>query len=163
MDNEITSYLQWIEELRRQVTQIVTDLPTAALNWRPVASEADHATNSLAVLAAHTAGAEHYWIYEVVGRQAATRDRPAEFVTVATTAAALVARLAQTGQETAQIFATLTADSLNQTRTIGARTFTVRWCIMHVIEHTALHLGHMQLTRQLWHETQTDPCKFGGR
>jgi hypothetical protein len=26
----------------------------------------------------------------------------------------------------------------------------VRWCILHVIEHYAQHLGHMQLTRQLW-------------
>jgi hypothetical protein len=26
----------------------------------------------------------------------------------------------------------------------------VRWCILHVIEHIAQHLGHMQLTRQLW-------------
>lgn len=155
MNSEITSYLKWIEELRDQVNQIVTDLPAAALNWRPVASEADHATNSLAVLATHVAGAEHHWIYEVVGRQAATRDRPAEFVTVATTAAELMARLAQTGRETAQIFATLTANTLTETRTIGDRTFTVRWCIMHVIEHTALHLGHMQLTRQLWHEMQT--------
>jgi hypothetical protein len=75
---------------------------------------------------------------------------------VATEAADLVRRLAQTGEETRQIMTALTADSLNETRTIDDHTFTVRWCIMHVIVHTALHLGHMQLTAQLWHEAHTN-------
>jgi uncharacterized damage-inducible protein DinB len=155
MNSEIKSYWEWMEKLRTQVSQIVADLPAAALNWQPVASE-DHATNSLAVLSAHIAGAEQHWIYEMVGQGPATRDRPAEFVTVATEAADLVRRLAQTGEETRQIMTALTADSLNETRTIDDHTFTERWCIMHVIEHTALHLGHMQLTAQLWHETHTN-------
>ena len=151
MNNEITSYLEWIEELRGQVSQIITDLPVEALNWRPVEGE-DHATNSLAVLAAHIAGAEHHWLYEVVGQQPATRDRPTEFVTTAVTPTDLLTKLTTTGEETRQIMTTLTADSLDQTRNRHNHTFTVRWCIMHVIEHTALHLGHMQLTYQLWQE-----------
>lgn len=149
MNSEITSYLEWIEELRGQVSQIVADLPVEALNWRPVAGAEDHATNSLAVLAAHVAGAEHHWISEMVGQQPATRHRPTEFVTTAVSASELVAKLTATGEETRQIMSQLTADSLNQPHTIHDHTFTGRWCILHVIEHTALHLGHMQLTAQL--------------
>jgi len=156
MNSEITSYLELIEELRGQVGRIVADLPAEALNWRPVAGEGDHATNSLAVLAAHVAGSEHFWIYEVVGQGPATRDRPAEFVTVAGEAAELVARLAKTGEETRQTVGALTAGSLDENRSLEEHTFSVRWCILHVIEHTALHLGHMQLTYQLWREGQTD-------
>jgi uncharacterized damage-inducible protein DinB len=152
MNNEITSYLEWIEEVRGQVREMVANLPAEALNWRPVEGEGDHATNSLAVLAAHVAGSEHYWIYEVVGQGPGTRDRPAEFVTVAGEAAELVARLARTGEETREVMRVLTADSLEETRSVGDRTFSVRWCILHVIEHTALHLGHMQLTYQLWRD-----------
>jgi ankyrin repeat protein len=28
----------------------------------------------------------------------------------------------------------------------------VAWCLAHALEHTALHLGHMQITRQLWEQ-----------
>jgi hypothetical protein len=37
------------------------------------------------------------------------------------------------------------------------RVIPVRWCILHVIDHTALHLGHMQLTYQLWMGGQPGP------
>jgi hypothetical protein len=28
----------------------------------------------------------------------------------------------------------------------------IAWSLLHALEHTALHLGHMQLTRQLWEQ-----------
>jgi uncharacterized damage-inducible protein DinB len=154
MNNEITNYLEWIDHLRAQASEIVADLPMAALNWRPVTAGDDHATNSLAVLAAHVAGSEHFWIYEVIGRKPATRNRDAEFVTEADDAQSLVNRLAQSAQETREILTALSADSLDETRTLPERTYSVRWCIIHVIEHTSLHLGHMQLTKQLWQAAQ---------
>lgn len=155
MNAEVKSYLEWIEALRGQISQLVADLPVAALNWQPVSESEDHATNSLAVLATHVAGAEHHWIAEVVGQQPATRHRPSEFVTTAVSAAELVAKLAAVGGETRQMMSSFTADSLDKTYTIHTHTFTGRWCILHVIEHTALHLGHMQLTYQLWQNQQT--------
>ena len=64
MTSELNNYLQRIEDLRGQVGDLIAGLPGEALNWRPIE---DDATNSLAVLAAHSAGAEHFWIAEVVG------------------------------------------------------------------------------------------------
>ncbi len=32
------------------------------------------------------------------------------------------------------------------------REYTVAWALFHALEHTALHLGQMQLTRQLWEQ-----------
>lgn len=29
---------------------------------------------------------------------------------------------------------------------------TVAWRLAHALEHTALHLGHMEITRQLWEQ-----------
>jgi len=150
MNSEIASYLEWIEELRSQVRGVIKDLPTEALNWRPVESTDDHATNSLAVLAFHIAGAEHFWISEVIGQHPPTRHRPSEFITIAPHADELVAKLNDLAKETRQTMSNLTAVSLDQTYTGRDQTFTGRWCIMHVIEHTSLHLGHMQLTYQLW-------------
>ncbi len=70
---EVEAYLERIDDLRGQVRALIADLPTEALNWRPVEGTDDHATNSLAVMAAHVAGAEHFWIGEVVGGLPATR------------------------------------------------------------------------------------------
>jgi hypothetical protein len=30
------------------------------------------------------------------------------------------------------------------------KIFSAGWCLLHALEHSALHLGHIQLTRQLW-------------
>jgi uncharacterized damage-inducible protein DinB len=141
---------------------LIADLPAEALNWRPL--EGDE-TNSLAVLATHIAGAEHFWIAEVVGGHPPTRDRDAEFATQASDASELVRLLEDTGAETREVFATLTeadpscppGQGLDGTRQARGRTISVRWCILHVIDHTALHLGHMQLTYQLWNRGQGKP------
>jgi len=154
---ELDNYLQRIEDLRSQVCDLIADLPAEALNWRPI--EGDE-TNSLAVLATHIAGAEHFWIAEVIGGRPPTRDRDAEFATQASDASQLVRLLEDTGAETREVFATLSEADLNGTREVRGRTAPVRWGILHVIDHTALHLGHMQLTYQLWNRGQGKPSPF---
>ncbi|HJW84059.1 MAG TPA: hypothetical protein VJ754_07125, partial [Anaerolineae bacterium] len=39
---------------------------------------------------------------------------------------------------------------LDGAREVEGRSVPVRWSILHIIDHTALHLGHMQITYQLW-------------
>ncbi|MCB0213291.1 MAG: DUF664 domain-containing protein [Anaerolineae bacterium] len=152
MLSELQNYLQRIEELHEQISGLIADLPTEALNWRPTEQVDDHASNSLVVLAVHVAGAEHFWIAEVIGQQPPTRDRDAEFVTEATDATNLVQHLKNTASETRHILATLDEAELNTSREVKGRTVPVRWALLHIIEHTALHLGHMQITYQLWQE-----------
>jgi uncharacterized damage-inducible protein DinB len=148
--SELDNYLSRLEDLRGQAIRLIADLPAQALNWRPIEGKEDHATNSLAVLAAHIAGAEHYWVAEVIGGRLATRDRDAEFVTVAAGAAELVRLLENVAQETREVFSALSESDLNGTRQARDRVVPARWCILHVIDHTSLHLGHMQITYQLW-------------
>jgi len=150
MNAEINNYLLRIEDLRGQIASLIADLPADALNWRPIEGSDDHAMNSLAVLASHTAGAERFWIHEVIGRQAPTRVRDSEFETAVGGPSPLLEKLTATGQETRRILAALTADELEGMRDVRARTVPVRWTILHVVDHTALHLGHMQITVQLW-------------
>ena len=140
MLTELQNYLQRIEELHEQLSGLIAEQVD------------DHASNSLAVLAVHVAGAEHFWIAEVIGQQLPTRDRDAEFVTEATDAGVLVQHLKNTGEETHRILTELDEAELNTTRQVKGRTVPVRWALLHVIEHTALHLGHMQITYQLWQE-----------
>lgn len=150
MNAELIHYLRMIEDLRGQVRDLIADLPAEALNWRPLPASDDHAMNSLAVMAAHVAGAEHFWIAEVIGGYPTTRDRPTEFVTEVAGPDTLVRRLDEVGTETRDVFARLTAAELDETRLAHERAVTTRWAILHVIDHTALHLGHMQITYQLW-------------
>ena len=154
---ELQHYLQMLEDLRGQVGALIADLPAEALNWRPLDRTSDHATNSLAVLATHIAGAERFWIAEVIGGQPATRDRDAEFATRVDGPAELHQRLEETGAVTREVFSALRRADLEGTREVRGRTVTVRWAILHVIEHTALHLGHMQLTYQLWMGGRSGP------
>ena len=62
MISELDNYLNRLDDLRGQVSTLLAELPAEVLNWRPIESKDNHVTNSLAVLAAHVAGAEHFWI-----------------------------------------------------------------------------------------------------
>lgn len=150
MLTELQNYLHRIENLRGQISNLIADLPAEALNWRPIKGVDDHATNSLGVLAAHVAGAEHFWMAEVVGGFPATRDREAEFAFHVSDASELRFRLEKSAAETKAVLEMLTETDLNSTRQVQGRSVPVRWAILHVVDHMALHLGHMQITYQLW-------------
>ncbi len=150
MYTELENYLQRIDSLHTQIYALLTGLSVDALNWRPVQNIESDATNSLAALTAHIAGAERFWIAEVIGRFAPTRDRDAEFATRVDRPEDLTDLLARTGRETCAILSALEAADLDGHREVEGRVVPVRWSILHVIDHTALHLGHMQLTYQLW-------------
>lgn len=154
MSLELPSYLERIEDLRGQIRGLIQSLPTddlpEALNWRPIEGQEDHATNSLGVMALHAAGAEHFWIGEVIGGLPATRNRSAEFQSQLQDVHTILERLNIVGAETRTILTWLNGNNLDEIRDVRDKQLTVRWCILHVIDHTALHLGQMQLTYQLW-------------
>ena len=150
MLKEAAAYLERIEDLRAQIGSILQTVPQEALNWRPDESSEDHAMNSIAVLATHAAGAEHFWIGEVIGSLPTTRDRAAEFETVVADTAVLQQTLQTVRQQTRTILQTLTQEDLDGTRQVRDRVVPTRWALLHVIDHTALHLGHIQITAQLW-------------
>jgi uncharacterized damage-inducible protein DinB len=154
---ESANYLDRIDDLRTQVSGLIADLSTDALNWRPLDGNGDDATNSLAVLAAHIAGAEHFWIAEVIGNHPKTRDRDSEFAAVASNAAELIQMMEKNNSETREVLSTLNDSELNGTRPARDRVVPVRWCVLHVIDHTSLHLGHMQITYQLWAGGRSKP------
>jgi len=150
MLKEIESYVSFLNDLRGQVKTLLEGLPKEALDWRPLDGQGELATNSLAVMTIHLAGSEAFWIKEIIGRQPIQRDRDAEFVIKGLGFAELAAKLEAGAKNSTAILSSLTASQLEETRKFRDRTVTVRWAILHVIEHFAMHIGHMQLTRQLW-------------
>ena len=145
---ECAGYAEVLDRLRQEIITLLQSAPAGSLNERPLDNDS-HETNSLAVLASHTAGAEYEWIVQVAGGRERTRHRPDEFVATADTAQTLIDKINRTAEASNAVLAALTEADLAAEKERGDRTFGVRWSILHAIEHTALHLGHMQLTQQL--------------
>ena len=150
MTKEIQGYLTAMNELRDQIKSILEGVPQEALDWRPIEGEWELATNSLGVIVAHLAGSATYLIKEIIGGQPVHRDREAEFATRQVNASTLKARLDGAVKIVEEVLSPLKEDQMEEDRKYRDRTAKVRWIILHVIEHTAQHLGHMQLTSQLW-------------
>jgi len=150
MLKEIENYLSFLNDLRGQVKTLLEGLPKEALDWRLLAGQGDLATNSLAVMTTHLAGSEAFWIKEIIGRQSIHRDRDAEFVVKGLGFSELAGKIETGAKDTQPILSSLTTAQLEETRKFRDRMVTVRWAILHVIEHGAMHIGHMHLTRQLW-------------
>ena len=149
MATELQEYLAFFGEYPREVDAVLAGLAPAALNWRPTETGDQDVTNSLAVLVTHTAGSIEYWVVQVAGGRPVVRDRAAEFLVRASDAEALRQRLAAACAAAGQALQALTPEQLDETVSAGDRQVTRRWAVLHAIQHGSLHLGHMQLTRQL--------------
>ena len=152
MLNEVENYLAVLELLRGQVQDLLGKFPPEALDWRPIEGTGDLATNSPAALATHLAGSENFLITHVIGGRPTQRDREGEFKTKEVEIGELKRRLAAGTQMTEAILSPLTPGQLEEPRKWLSGSGTVRRCILHAIAHYAAHLGHLQLTYQLWQD-----------
>ena len=151
MNNFYQEYLDRLDELHTDLNKAIQGLPQEALDWVP-----GEGMNSAAVLIAHLTGAERYWIGDVALRDPSDRDRAAEFRVRGIPLEALQARIADSSGYAQGVATRLTLPDLEQERVSprDGHKFTVAWALLHALEHTALHLGHIQITRQLWEQQQ---------
>ncbi|MCA9858904.1 MAG: DinB family protein [Thermomicrobiales bacterium] len=135
-------------------------IPEDDLNtWLPRDGMRD--VNTFFALATHTVGAGEYWILEAAGCQPVDRNRSSEFGATGTIEQ-LRNRYAQWLEATAAVFATIDDATLasiyvrpaNPERGMSEARRSRAECIAHALEHTAVHLGHLQLQRQLWDAEQ---------
>ena len=150
MLNEVENYLLVLEHLRGQVRDLLVKFSAESLDWRPLEGTGDLATNSPAALVTHLAGSENFLITHVVGGRPIQRDREGEFKTKEVEMAELQRRLAAGSQMAEGILSPLTPAQLEEPRKWLSGSGNVRRCILHVIAHYATHLGHLELTYQLW-------------
>ena len=133
-------------ELHADSAKTLENLPEKALDWIPGPE-----MNSVATLVVHLTSAERYWI-GVALNEPPERDREAEFKTKNLSVEALKALLVSADEYARQAMSRLSLSDLETVRLSprNAKSFSVGWCLGHALEHTALHTGHIQLTRQLW-------------
>lgn len=147
METFFADYLSRLERLHESCRQSIEDLPVEALDWQPGPQ-----MNSIAVLVTHLAGAERYWIGDIVGQDSSDRVRAEEFQAQGLDAAALLERLSSAFAHSREVLSQLEVSDLSSLRTspMHEGDFTVGWALAHALEHSALHTGHIEITRQLW-------------
>lgn len=147
MDAMIAAYTQRLAALHDTLDQTLAGMSPQALAWSPGAE-----MNSMALLAVHVAGAERYMIGELVGGEPSGRDRGREFATTGGEADELRAGLAAALAHSQQVLARVTADDLTRMvfSPIHNQSFSGAFALMRALDHIAEHVGHLQMTRQLW-------------
>lgn len=145
-------YEELIAEAFAQLHQVVDALPDEALDWVP-----QEGMNSTAVLITHTTGAARYWIGDVAAADPVGRVRQTEFEASNVTGDELKQRLDDCLAYIRQTLPIFTLEMLSEERRSPGhdRTFTVGWCLLHTLEHTTEHVGHLQILCQLW-EAKTE-------
>ena len=149
-----------LQKLVADIFQQLDGLPENDLNtWLPRDGMRD--VNTFFALATHTVGAGEFWILEAAGGRSVDRNRTAEFRSTGSFEE-LRARYDRWLAETAELFATIDDAALasiyyrpaNPERGMSEARQSRAECIAHALEHTAVHLGHLQLQRQLWDAEQ---------
>jgi uncharacterized damage-inducible protein DinB len=150
--NEGRYFAHMLEGISRDVLHHLQDLPDEILN-RPLELPE---TNTLFALATHLVGAAEYWVLALVGGRPLARDRAAEFHAQGHFSQ-LVERYERWLQSMHEVLDNLSGEQLDQPIRATAtyryapadRPLSARDALLHAVEHSALHLGHIQLTRQV--------------
>ena len=148
-----TDYLSNLQEFHDEIRVAIKGLPPSALDWT-----ADAEINSITVLTVHLIGAERYWIGDVICGEDSGRDRASEFKVQGLTEQDLFQKLEEIESYLRKALESLTLQDLEQKRISprNAREVSVGWALGHALKHSSLHLGHIQITRQLWEQQQFD-------
>jgi uncharacterized damage-inducible protein DinB len=136
-----------LEELHRDVENALEGLPPEALDWSPKPG-----MNSITALVVHMTGAERFLFGEIIGGQSLNRNRDAEFLTKNIALETLIQRLADNRLYIAGVLDPLTLVDLEGKRILRSHEVTVGWVIGHGLKHTATHLGHIQVMKDMWEQ-----------
>lgn len=150
METFFVDYVNFLQEHHNNILEALDGLPPAALDWSPGPD-----MNSISVLVVHLTGAERYWIGDVAAQDPTDRDRDAEFRVHDLGKDILKKRLADNLDYVRKALQEFKIQDLE--RTVPARnghTSTVAWALLHALEHASLHLGQIQITRQLWEQSK---------
>jgi uncharacterized damage-inducible protein DinB len=143
------AYDDLLQFQHKSVAEAIGDLSVEALDWVP-----GPGMNSLTVLVVHLTGSQRYWIGDVAGQDPSGRVRSKEFAVHGLPAAELQMRLDQTLAHSRGVLSQLTLEDLDKMRYSQhfEGSYSVAWALAHALEHTSLHLGHIQIGRELWQQ-----------
>ena len=141
-----------IEESIEGIRGAISGLPADALNWLP----SRDGTNPIAVLAVHAMHSTRSWLAVAVGAPLPARDRDAEFRTVVDDPGELLETVDGLAEDCRALLAVdafepgVMRESHLRASSGRAEVVSGAWALLHAVEHLREHMGHAQLTRQLW-------------
>ena len=142
--------LNQLEELHREVLKSLEEFPYEAFDWKPSPE-----MNSLSVLITHLSGAERFWVGDVARGESSDRDREAEFRVNGLSRENLQQRIKELADYEKVTFEKMGLRELEEIRRLeDGREYSVAWALAHALQHTALHVGHIQILSQLWKQRE---------
>ena len=153
MDAEMESLSRQIQSILGRVTACLEGLSETQQNWKPPIDGG----NSVYVIATHTLGNARAFVLGIACGRPLERDRPAEFRASGRDIAELAAQARRLSGDIEAALAGLSASALDR-RLLPpqslwgegkAQEISVREAILHVVEHGSIHLGQLQITRDL--------------
>ncbi len=131
----------------QDLNNVLDALPDEAMDWVPGEN-----MNSTAVLISHVAGAGRFWVGDMALGEQSERVRQDEFETDGISKDNLQARLDESMAYIQEGLTKLTIEDLDRMVEWPGRnqSLSVGWCLLHGLEHTTEHVGHLQILQQLW-------------
>jgi len=145
MDIYFSDWLDNLRELHKDIEKSLEDLPPEALDWSP-----KKGVNSITVLIVHLTGSQRFHFGEVIGEVDIQRDRDAEFLAKGLSLDELIKRLDENIVYISGELEKLSLADLTRKRKFRTREVTIGWVLGHSLKHTATHLGHIQVMRDMW-------------
>jgi len=149
MEPIFADVLSRLEEMHQEYFEYMDGLSTEELDWSPGPE-----MNSLCVLGVHVTAAERFWIGIGIN-DVSERNRPAEFLASGYALEALKARFAANIAFYREAFERQDADRLAEVVDVShfmdrpSQLVTRGYALLRGLDHTAEHLGHAGMTRQL--------------
>lgn len=145
----LEDYVDQFNWMHADIENQITGLPPEALDWIP-----GEDIPSICVLVMHVVGAERYWIGDVVLNDSSNRDREAEFLSKNCRIDDLITGMEQNRRYISNSLKDINYEEFSSERISprDGKKITVGWALNHAVEHTAIHLGHIQIIRQLWEQ-----------
>jgi hypothetical protein len=160
--SEIGTYRRLFDEKYAELDALLDGLPAAALLWQPFEQSPWQGPSApLGKIVAHAVSSTVYLLRRaewVMGRieewkQVDGDEGREEFGPANHDPAYLRARVRRSQEFVHAFLAGLGAGDLDAARPHPRRpelVFTVRYDVQHAVEHLSQHIGHAQITRQLW-------------
>jgi len=134
----------WLQHLRDSAIYKIEGLTPEQLAWRPVP-----AANSLGVIVVHLGYAERLWVRAIFAGEEMDmgwRSRMFELPDRWTVGDVVAFYRAESAAADAVLDG---ASSFDLPSAGELRPTTLRWVVAHLVEETARHVGHMDITREL--------------
>lgn len=151
---EVAPWSTWLDGNRQALKTLHADMrflvkgvPPDGLNWQPAIS-----ANALWSLTLHSLGATLHLLAAAADIEPRWQDwkRATELAATGDDPGLLLTAINNMDDFLDKVFPVLEEEDPSAQRAWLGKPKPVSWLVSHAVEHAGRHIGHMELTRQLW-------------